>query len=293
MVRGDVPSHTGAKTIACTAFALAGFAANSLLTRAAVGPGAIDAVAFSGVRLLTGALALTVIALLIRAPRPDDERGAPWTAWRGALALAAYAYAFAFAYERIDAGVGALILFGAVQLTMTAWGMWQGERPRTLEWAGLGAAAVGLVVLVRPGLTAPDPIGALLMALAGSSWGVYSLLGRAAGSPLARTAANFVRAAAIGVVLLALAWPLLATPAGLGYATASGALASGAGYTLWYMALPGLTRFRAAVVQLAVPAVTGLAAWPLLDEPLTGRLAGSAVLVLGGILVACLARPLR
>lgn len=273
--------------IGCTTCALSGFAANSLLTRAAVGPGLIDAVTFSTVRLGAGAVALAVLARLAAGGTPVPARRVPWI---GPAALASYAYCFAFAYERIDAGVGALLLFGSVQLTMTSWGVWRGERPRPVEWLGLAAAAAGLFVLVRPGVAAPDPIGALLMAAAGASWGVYSLLGRAAGSALRLTAANFTWAAAGGLAVLALTPRWQVTGRGLGLAAASGALASGVGYTLWYAALPYLSRFRAALVQLAVPVATALAAWLLLDEPLTWRLAGATALVLGGILMAISAR---
>ena len=276
-------------TVTCTAGALAGFAANSLLARAAVGPHLIDAVTFTSVRLLAGALALAALLHLVARPgMPDRPSSAP--RWAGAAALAGYAYAFAFAYTRIDAGTGALILFGAVQLTMTGWGVSHGERPRPAEWLGLCVAVAGLVVLTRPGQHAPDLPGAGLMAAAGACWGVYSLLGRRARSPLARTFTNFAVAAGVGVAVLLLPLALHITTRGALLAVLSGAVASGVGYTLWYRALPALSRFRAALVQLSVPAVTAVAAWPVLGEPITPRLMWSATMILGGILLACTVR---
>ena len=272
-------------TIACTVGALIGFSANSLLTRAAVGPHLIDAVTFTSVRLLSGALALAAL-LRLTAPNRRAETPARSPRWAGAAALAGYAYAFAFAYTRIDAGTGALILFGAVQLTMTGWGIVRGERPRPAEWLGLLAAAAGLVTLTRPGQHAPDPAGAGLMAAAGTCWGIYSLLGRDAQAPVSRTFTNFALAAVAGLAALLLPLALQITTCGAILAAISGAAASGLGYTLWYRALPSLSRFRAALVQLSVPLVTAVAAWLVLDEPVTARLLVSGTLILGGILLA-------
>jgi drug/metabolite transporter (DMT)-like permease len=275
--------------IACTIGALAGFSANSLLTRAAVGPQLVDAVTFTSLRLLAGALVLGALHALSTGER-SASAAAQAPPWAGAAALAGYAYAFAFAYTRIDAGTGALLLFGAVQMTMTGWGIGRGERPRAAEWLGLGVALAGLIVLTRPGQHAPDPLGAGLMIVAGGCWGGYSLLGRQTTSPLARTFTNFALAASVGLAVLLLPLALHTTTRGSTLAVISGAVASGLGYTLWYRAVPALTRFRAALVQLSVPAVTALAAWPLLDERITSRLVAASALILGGILVACTAR---
>lgn len=283
----DSPARRRLVTVACTSGALAGFAANSLLTRAAVGPQLVDAVTFTSVRLLAGALTLGGLLYFTARTRAPSQQTA---AWPGPTALAGYAYAFAFAYTRIDAGTGALLLFGAVQLTMTGWGIARGERPRAAEWLGLGVAMAGLVVLTRPGAHAPDPLGACLMVVAGACWGIYSLLGRHAQSPLARTFTNFALAAGVGVLVLLLPLALHMTTRGVMLAVLSGSVASGLGYTLWYRAVPAVSRFRAALVQLAVPAVTASAAWPLLGEPITARLVWSAMLILGGILLACTVR---
>ena len=289
-----VAARTAWITALSVAAALTGFAANSLLTRAAVGPGLIDAVSFTTLRLATGAAALAALVAFSRPPAahvPSTPSTARTHAVAAAAALAGYAYAFAFAYTRIDAGIGALLLFGAVQITMTGWGLARGDRPRPVEWLGLAGALAGLVVLTRPGLSAPDPTGAALMAAAGACWGAYSLLGRRLAAPLRATLRNFAAATAIGVVIALAVTPRHATARGALLATASGAVASGLGYALWYRALPALSRFRAALVQLAVPVVTAAGAWLLLDEPVTARLVASAALILGGILLACLAGP--
>ncbi|HET9450073.1 MAG TPA: EamA family transporter, partial [Aggregicoccus sp.] len=209
--------------------------------------------------------------------------------WPSALALFAYAAGFSLAYVRIGAGVGALLLFGCVQLTMLGAGLARGERPRALEWVGLAVALSGLVGLTLPGASAPDAVGALLMAGAGAAWGLYSLRGRGARNPLAATAGNFLRSVPLAALLWLLALLLgqasSASARGLALAAASGALASGLGYSLWYAALPSLSAARAAIVQLSVPVLAAAGAVLLLDEPLTQRLVlGGAALLLGVLL---------
>jgi drug/metabolite transporter (DMT)-like permease len=266
------------RIILLTAAALVGFSANSLLTRAALGAHLIDAPSFTLIRLVTGALTL---AVLLRARRaPAAGRGS----WLGALALAGYAVAFTVAYTRIGAAVGALLLFGAVQVTMTGTGLLRGERPRRVDWIGVMLAVAGLAVLTLPGSTAPDVLGAGLMLAAGACWGVYSLLGRTSRDPLATTAGNFSLASVLAIVALAVTLPAAsASWRGVLLATASGSLASGVGYTLWYAALPALAAWRAALLQLLVPVVTALAAALWLGESISSRLLAATALVITGV----------
>jgi drug/metabolite transporter (DMT)-like permease len=279
------PSH--ARTAAFAAAALVGFAANSILCRLALGRARIDPASFTAIRLLSGAI---VLLLLIRATHGGEATRARGS-WISAAALFAYAVAFSFAYLRIHAGVGALTLFATVQVTMVGWGWMRGERPRLFEWLGLAIALGGLVALALPGLSRPDPVGLVFMAGAGVAWGIYSLRGRAARDPLAQTAGNFLRSlpAAAGLVVLALPMASL-TWSGALSAMASGALASGVGYSLWYAALPGLTATRAGILQLSVPALAAAGGIALLGEPLTERLAVSAAAILSGVALAMLAR---
>lgn len=265
------------------AVTLIGFASNSLLARSALETGATDAVTFTALRLVSGALVLAGLAAARGAGRGHGS-------WGAASALFVYAIAFSASYVRIPAGVGALILFGGVQLTMIGWGIRKGERPGARQWAGLALAGAGMIGLARPGLTAPDAIGAVLMLAAGVAWGVYSLVGRGAADAVGATAGNFLRASVPALAALAVGGlangPLRATTTGVGLAVASGAVASGLGYTLWYLALPHLSRVRAAVVQLAVPVVAGAGAVILLDEPVTARLLLTGAAILGGVVLA-------
>lgn len=273
-----MPRPPVVRTALLTGLALLAFAGNSLLCRLALSRGAIDPLSFTALRLASGALALLPF---LGAPGPR-----PWNP-RAALALFAYALGFSLAYVSIDAGTGALLLFGLVQITMIGVGIAQGERPTLLRGAGIAAASAGVIWLVAPGARAPDPRGALLMAGAGVAWGLYSLLGRGVTGPRAATACNFVLAAPLALALLALnpSRPSLTTYGAL-LAVASGAITSGLGYVLWYAALRGHSATSAAVVQLAVPMLAAAGGVVLLGEPPTGRLAGSAALTLGGVALA-------
>ncbi len=197
------------RLILLVALVMVAFAANSVLNRLALAGGEAGPAAFAAVRLVTGALALAVLLHLRGRPLP---LGAPGR-WKGAAALALYVLGFSFAYVTLDAGVGALILFGGVQITMFAGALAGGERPTALRWLGAAVAVAGLGWLLWPaGATAPDLAGAALMAAAALGWGLYSLIGRGARDPLAETAANFVWAAPLGL-LVWLVWAA-ATPSG-------------------------------------------------------------------------------
>ncbi|QBB72718.1 DMT family transporter [Pseudolysobacter antarcticus] len=259
-----------------------GFAANSLLCRLALRDASIDALSFTAIRIVSGALFLIALMLFQRKRIAGN--------WISALALATYAVAFSLAYAALSAGTGAVILFGCVQFTMIAVGLARNERPAPLAWLGLGIGLVALIALVAPGISAPPLFSALLMALAGASWAIYSLRGRGAGDAIANTAGNFLRASPLVIAMLVFQTGAHLSSPGVIYALLSGVVASGIGYVLWYTALPGLSAFRAATVQLAVPVVAALGGILLLDESLTLRLllAGSAIL--GGIILATLVK---
>ncbi|MFG0414595.1 EamA family transporter [Ectopseudomonas khazarica] len=273
------------RTLLLTSLAMLAFAGNSLLCRLALRETAIDAASFTAVRLLAGACALWLLLQL------RQNRQAPAGSWAGAVALFTYAAAFSFAYLQLDTGVGALLLFGAVQLSMLLWGLLRGERLGLCASLGTALATAGLLALLLPGASAPPLLAALLMLLAGVAWGAYSLLGRGQGNPLAVTAGNFLRATPLALLLALAVLPQLNWDGpGLFYALLSGALTSGVGYAIWYSALPGLHASQAATVQLSVPILAALGGSLLLGEALTLRLLLSAVAVLGGIALVLSAR---
>lgn len=259
-------------------FAMLAFAGNSLLCRVALRDTSIDAASFTSIRLASGALVLWIL-LRTRGKQPLAAGS-----WPMAAMLFAYAVCFSFAYRDLTAATGALLLFGAVQLTMTVYGLFTGERLAGLRLVGVLVAVAGLVWLLLPGLSAPPVIAAGLMLAAGLAWGIYSLLGRGAGDATAATGGNFIRAVPFAAVLsLAAASQASPDTTGLMYAVASGAVTSGLGYVLWYAALPALSATSAATIQLCVPAIAALGGAVLLAEPITARLLIASAAILGGI----------
>lgn len=279
-----MPGRRLSTTVFLTALTLAAFAGNSLLCRAALAGGTMDPLAFTGVRLVSGAVVLAPFLLLRTEPASART---PWGV-AGAAALVVYAVAFSLAYVLLDAGLGALLLFGAVQVTMIGAGIDAGERPSARQVVGVVAALSGLAWLVAPGVAAPEPTAAGLMVLAGVSWGGYSLIGRRAGDPIRATARNFALAAVPGIGLFLVGRGRVDAD-GLALAALSGAVTSGLGYVVWYAALRGLTHTVAAVVQLLVPVLAAVGGVLLLGESATPRLAAAGALTLGGVAVAVVA----
>lgn len=271
-----------------TAFTLVAFAANSLLCRMALGGELIDPVSFTTLRLVSGAIILVPISrLAAESPTTAQKKGA----WGSGMALFVYAIAFSLAYISLDTGMGALILFGAVQATMIGAGLKSGERPHPLQWLGLITALGGLVYLVFPGITAPNPLGALLMLISGIAWGVYSVRGKGVAAPVLSTTANFVRAAPLAVIASLGAFTLFhIEQTGIVLAVLSGTITSGLGYVLWYKAIRGLTTTRAAIVQLLVPVLAAFGGVVFLAERVSARLAIASALILGGVAMAVLTR---
>ena len=266
------------RILALTSLAMLTFAGNSLLCRIALKDTSLDPATFTTVRLISGVIALWLIVSL----RSGSHARAG--SWASAAALFVYAAAFSFAYVNLPAGTGALLLFGAVQATMILTGLWKGERLNGRQGIGLVIAIGGMVALVLPGLSAPPLRSAVLMASAGVAWGIYSLRGKGAGDPLAATAGNFLRSIPFALVLsLSMLNAVRPDAGGIAYAIASGALTSGVGYAIWYAALPGLRATSAATVQLSVPVIAAIGGVLLVGEPITLRLLGASIAVLGGI----------
>ncbi|MFT7484511.1 MAG: drug/metabolite transporter (DMT)-like permease [Candidatus Paceibacteria bacterium] len=267
------------RTLVLTVLALFAFAGNSVLCRLALGDGAIDAASFTIVRLLSGAIVLSLLCRM-RSTSARETRGG----WTSACVLCIYAIAFSFAYTTLQTGVGALILFGTVQLTMLTVAVAGGERISLGEWVGVSVALSGFAYLVLPGASAPPVMGSMLMALAGIGWGSYTLLGRGSSDPMGDNARTFVHSLPILALLavVRIGQEHYSAP-GIAYAVTSGAIASGVGYTLWYSALRGLSTTTAAVVQLSVPIIAAGGGVLFMNESISPRLALSAGLILGGI----------
>ena len=270
--------------------AMLAFAGNSLLCRMALKHTSIDAASFTTVRMLSGACMLWLVVRLRSGTGAAAGAGKRLGGnWLSASALFVYATGFSFAYVSMPAATGSLLLFGAVQATMIGYGVYKGERMRTLQLVGFALAVAGLVALMLPGLAAPTFFSSLSMLSAGVAWGIYSLRGKGTGDPTQVTAGNFVRAVpmALGLSLLMFNRQSL-DGSGLGLAVLSGALASGLGYAIWYRALPAIKATHAATVQLSVPVLAALGGVVFIGEAVTGPMVLASIAILGGIALVIL-----
>lgn len=273
-----------------TSLTMIAFAANSVFARLALADGAIDPASYSLLRLASGALMLGLLVFRSGIVSAVTRHGS----LPSAVALFVYAAGFSYAYLALDTGTGALILFACVQATMIGWSVLNGDRPSLMEWTGLIIAFAAFVGLVSPGVTAPDPLGTVLMVAAGIAWGVYSLRGKGLEDPLMSTAGNFILSVPMAIVLLTISLGnLTITTLGAVMAILSGAITSALGYALWYRCLRQLTATRAAVVQLTVPAIATLGGIAFSAEVLTWRLAIFSVLILGGVAITILSKQRR
>jgi len=267
--------------------ALIAFAANSVLCRLALGNGSIDASGFTVIRLVSGAVALFIILSIKGNNKVVPSKGS----WGASFSLFLYAITFSYAYLSIDTGTGALILFGSVQITMILLALIYGARLHISEWFGVIIAFIGFIYLILPSITAPSMNGFILMAVSGISWGIYTLIGRSSKNALMDTSYNFLRTMPL-VALLAVftidntSYSL----EGVVLALLSGAITSGVGYTIWYIALRGLSSTQSAVIQLSVPVIAAIGGVMFVSENITFRLIISATIVFSGILMVILGK---
>ena len=281
------------KIIASTVFALFAFAANSVFCRLALGDEAIDATSFTSVRLFSGIIILFILMQFtshVSIPQGSLKANANGS-WLAAIMLFTYAVTFSFGYISLDTGTGALILFGAVHITMILFNVISGSRLHYSEWLGLTCAFIGFVYLILPSITTPSLTGFILMSVSGMAWAFYTLLGRKSKHALSDTAFNFLRTSPFILILVLLSFNNLhISSTGFLLAVLSGAIASGIGYFVWYIALSGLSVTQAAVLQLFVPIIAALGGVVFTSESITLRLIESSILVLGGILLVILGR---
>lgn len=279
-------------TIILTSLALLAFAANAILCRFALGESSIDPASFTSIRLLSGAFILFIIINLQRQKTPHPSASAIHASTSHSsiismyppLMLFTYASTFSFAYMSLNTGTGALILYGAVQISMLSLSIINGHRPHISEWLGMSLAFTGFVYLMLPGADMPSLQGFILMSLSGIAWGIYSILGKQSQSPLFDTQRNFLYALPLTLILsLSFISQSHLSSQGILLAITSGALASGVGYVLWYAALTGLSGSLAAAVQLLVPIFAALGGVLWMNESISTRFITAAIMVLGGI----------
>ena len=275
------------KTFIYTSLALIAFAANSVLCRKALGENNIDASGFTIIRLLSGVIVLIVILSLSKNKKNKETRGS----WYSASMLFLYAVTFSYAYITLDTATGALIAFGSVQITIILYSIFSGHKLHWMEGLGTIIAFLGFVYLILPGVNSPSIEGFILMTIAGSAWGIYTLNGLRSMNPLKDTAYNFARTLPFIILLFLFTMKDISySLEGVLLAVISGAVTSGIGYTIWYIALRDLTNVQSAVVQLLVPVLAAFGGVIFVSEVISLRLILASLLILGGILIVTLGK---
>ncbi|WP_415896123.1 DMT family transporter [Neptuniibacter sp. PT34_22] len=277
------------KVFIYTSIALIAFAGNSVLCRLALGDEAIDAASFTSIRLLSGIVVLLAIFSFMNRGKANVAKGS----WKGAFFLFAYAITFSYGYITLETGIGALVLFGSVQISIILINMFKGNKLHSMEWVGAIVAFAGFVYLIFPSLATPSAVGFGLMTMAGVAWGFYTLAGKGSNNPLGDTTSNFLRTLPFVLILVLLSFDdaSLSTE-GIWLAILSGGLASGIGYAIWYQALGSLSAIQAAVVQLLVPVIAAAGGVAFAGEEITWRLVIASVVVLGGIMIVITGKQL-
>ncbi|WP_415891568.1 DMT family transporter [Neptuniibacter sp. PT8_73] len=277
------------KVFIYTSIALIAFAGNSVLCRLALGDEAIDAASFTSIRLLSGIVVLLAIFSFMNRGKANVAKGS----WKGAFFLFAYAITFSYGYITLETGIGALVLFGSVQISIILINMFKGNKLHSMEWVGAIVAFAGFVYLIFPSLATPSAVGFGLMTMAGVAWGFYTLAGKGSNNPLGDTTSNFLRTLPFVLILVLLSFDdaSLSTE-GIWLAILSGGLASGIGYAIWYQALGSLSAIQAAVVQLLVPVIAAAGGVAFAREEITWRLVIASVVVLGGIMIVITGKQL-
>ena len=259
------------------------FAANSILTRLAISNNQLGPASFSFIRLISGSIVLIMIVIL-RSGLPSIWGTRP--NWVSILGLSLYMVGFHFAYNSLDAGLGAIVLFGGVQLVMFTSTILSKEKTTAYNWIGMLLAMLGILILFFPtDLVISDQVfSLLLMLLASLGWGMYSLSGRQSKDPIASTMSNFIFTIPIvSVVLILYPDSINLSYYGILLAICSGAVMSALGYSLWYAILPLLEKPVASLVQLVVPVIALILGMIILDEKLTYLSFFSSLLIIGGI----------
>jgi len=264
--------------------ALLFLSANSILARMAIITQNIDAFTFTFLRIISGSILLFII-YFYRKKRVDISLKKNWIS---GFMLFLYAICFSYSYINMLAGIGTLILFAVVQLSMILIALFYKEKMSLNKIIGIFVAFIGLVYLLYPKEDFTiSYFHTFLMVISGIAWGVYSVLGKSSTSAIFNTTDNFFKASIFTLIFML----MFISEVHLDLYTfclaiTSGAITSALGYLLWYEILPKIEIITASVLQLLVPIIAIFLSILFLDESLTFELIVSTILILVGIFIA-------
>jgi len=263
-----------------TILALVFLASNSILCKLAFQNNGISAFSFTSIRLASGALMLFILVKVLSNKKQKYNNN-----FLSGFMLFVYAISFSYAYLLLDTGVGALILFGTVQIVMICFAYYQNEHISIFKIIGCLISFGGLLYLLLPNDESTITFdGAFLMLISGIAWAIYSIVGKSTNNPLLITSSNF----SISLIFIVIVSSFLFSNESIQtssfiYAFLSGAITSGIGYILWYSVISKIETSTASIVQLCVPLIATFGGVLLLNEALTTHLIVSTIIILTGI----------
>ena len=220
----------------------------------------------------TTALRLGLSALLLvvvqRPWRTTPSRTAwPWILAYG-VSLGAMNSVFYVALHRLPLGIAVAIEFvGPLGVAV-----WASRRRQDYLWVGLAAVGLMLLLPIRAGSAALDPIGVLCALAAGVGWALYIVFGQKAGQahgPSASTWGLIVAALLTVPIGILHAGAKLVDPAILPFGVGVAIFSSALPYTLEMVALRRLSTKAFGTLMSFEPALAALAGVVLLHERLT------------------------
>ncbi|TMA01161.1 MAG: DMT family transporter [Methanobacteriota archaeon] len=265
------------------------FAGNSVITRYLIVGGLASPVLLTIVRFVSGFGMLLLLRVTFPRSFSGPFRGRPDLI--GGFFLGLYAFSISFGYEFISAAAGTLVFYAFVILTMALFGVVHDrETPTPRSIVGQILALAGVAVIAFGGIREVSLPGVALMAVTGSSWGLYSAHGRSGGDPRAYTFNTFLVLAGFCLLLIPVA-EIVAPGAlsiqisgnGLGLALFMGMISTSLSYVLWHLTLRRIKASQGGIVQLVVPVLASLMGIGLLGEHLTVTLVLGGASVLAGI----------
>ena len=258
--------------------------ANSILCRMAISTQNIDAFSFTFLRIFSGTILLLIIYFYKNKTLNFDMK----KNWLSSFMLFLYAICFSYSYVNMFAGIGTLILFAVVQLSMILIAIFYKESFSINKILGIIVAFAGLVYLLYPKEDfSISFFHAFLMIISGIAWAIYTVIGKSSTNALLNTTDNFFKAS-IFVVLFTI---FFIDSLKLDFYTSilaisSGAITSALGYLIWYEILPKMQIITASVLQLIVPVLAIFLSVIILDEVLSFELLISTFVILFGIFIA-------
>ncbi|AXK48541.1 EamA family transporter [Aliarcobacter trophiarum LMG 25534] len=280
--------HSNLKLFSLIFIVLVFFALNSVLTRMAIATENIDAFSFTFLRILAAMLMLFIIFFYKNKNLKIGLR----TNYLGGLMFFSYAIFFTYSYLNMAAGIGTLILFAVVQLSMIIFALFLGEKLNFSKIVGIFIAFSGLFYLLYP----KDDFTisyfhTFLMILSGISWAIYSFLGKKSKNALLNSTDSFFKAFII--TFICAIFYLIFFPNSFKidlYTTTlaiiSGAITTAFGASLWYFIMGKIELITASIVQLLVPVIAIFLSVIFLNEALTFELISSTFIILFGIFIA-------